>query len=152
MCIRDSCYNFLYSVYSVEQARFLTFGNNWGNFFLAFLFNQMANAANYQKKFERIQDMKEKQNFPAVWQEYGDLLYLIWTFQPTEDASLLEIESFVERWFETTDWLSRPEVPDATKSIAKAGVSSFARYFHSVGESFGLGVAAAGKALYDAQQ
>lgn len=39
-----NCYSFTYSVYETEKARFLTFNSNWGNFFLAFLFNQMGNA------------------------------------------------------------------------------------------------------------
>ena len=42
-----NCYLFAYSVYSVESDRFLTFNSNWGNFFLAFLFNQMGNALNF---------------------------------------------------------------------------------------------------------
>jgi hypothetical protein len=52
-----NCYDFGYSLYSIENARFMTFNSNWGNFFLAFLFNQMANSASYQKKFERIQEL-----------------------------------------------------------------------------------------------
>lgn len=39
-----NCYSFLYSVYDYEGNRFKTFGSSWGNFFLAFLFNQMGNA------------------------------------------------------------------------------------------------------------
>ena len=38
----------------------MTFESSWGNFFLAFLFNQMGNALNFQTKFERIQDEKER--------------------------------------------------------------------------------------------
>ena len=81
-----NCYNFFYSVYTIEDARFQTFNSNYGNFFLAFLFNQMGNALNFQQKFERIQEEEEKQNYPGVYQEYGDLFYLIWTFQPIEEG------------------------------------------------------------------
>ena len=49
-----NCWKFLVSVGEVETARFRTFNDNWGNFFLAFLFNQMGNALNFQTKFERI--------------------------------------------------------------------------------------------------
>lgn len=42
-----NCYAFTYEVYKYENSRFLTFNNNWGNFFLAFLFNQMGNALNF---------------------------------------------------------------------------------------------------------
>jgi len=42
-----SCYDFTYEVYKYENNRFMTFNNNWGNFFLAFLFNQMGNALNF---------------------------------------------------------------------------------------------------------
>lgn len=49
-----SCYAFVYDVYEYENSRFMTFESSWGNFFLAFLFNQMGNALNFQTKFERI--------------------------------------------------------------------------------------------------
>lgn len=42
-----NCYNFMYSIYTVESARYVTFDKSWGNFFLAFLFNQMGNALNF---------------------------------------------------------------------------------------------------------
>ena len=49
-----SCYAFFYDFYEYENSRFMTFESSWGNFFLAFLFNQMGNALNFQTKFERI--------------------------------------------------------------------------------------------------
>ena len=55
-----NCYKFTYALYTVENDRFLTFNSNWGNFFLAFLFNQMGNALNFQTKFERIQDERDR--------------------------------------------------------------------------------------------
>ena len=54
------------------------FNSNWGNFFLAFLFNQMGNALNFQAKFTSISENRAKQNYMGVWQEYGDLFYLIY--------------------------------------------------------------------------
>ena len=62
-----SCYSFTYAVYEYELSRFMTFESSWGNFFLAFLFNQMGNALNFQTKFERIQDERDRQNFAGVW-------------------------------------------------------------------------------------
>lgn len=54
-----NCYQFVNSVKDVEQARYTTFDNNIGEFFLAFLFNQMGNALNFQTKFERIEEYEE---------------------------------------------------------------------------------------------
>jgi hypothetical protein len=42
-----SCYAFAYEVTKYEKSRFLTFNSNYGDFFLAFLFNQMGNALNF---------------------------------------------------------------------------------------------------------
>lgn len=75
-----NCYAFLYSIYSIEDTRFESFNKNWGDFFLAFLFNQMGHALTFQQKFKNIEEMEEQQNYNAIYQEYGDLLYLIWTF------------------------------------------------------------------------
>ena len=44
-----NCYRFGKSVVTKEQARWIAFDSNWGNFFLAFLFNQMGNALNFQQ-------------------------------------------------------------------------------------------------------
>jgi len=38
------CYRFGNSFYLYEYARFLQFNRDWGDFFLAFLFNQMGNS------------------------------------------------------------------------------------------------------------
>lgn len=61
--IMVECYRFGNSVYEYEDARFIQFNQDWGDFFLAFLFNQMGNALYFQAKFERIQDFKAKQSF-----------------------------------------------------------------------------------------
>lgn len=41
------CYVFLQSVRTRESLRWDQFGGSWGNFFLAFLFNQMGNALTF---------------------------------------------------------------------------------------------------------
>ena len=63
----DNCYDFLKDFSDRESERFDTFGSSWGDFFLAFLFNQMGNALNFQAKFESIQDLREAQNIVGVW-------------------------------------------------------------------------------------
>lgn len=131
-----SCYNFLYSIYSVEDTRFQSFNQNWGDFFLAFLFNQMGHALTFQSKFKRIEEMKERQNYNGVWTEYGDLVYIIWTFSPIEDAAMSDVRSYVDRWFEDHKWLD-DETPEEYKNLAKAIVTTAARLTHSWGQSFG---------------
>lgn len=41
------CYKFMNSVYQVEESRWEAFEKDWGEFFLAFLFNLMGNALNF---------------------------------------------------------------------------------------------------------
>mmetsp|Transcript_18935 Transcript_18935/g.23473 ORF Transcript_18935/g.23473 Transcript_18935/m.23473 type:complete len:134 (+) Transcript_18935:659-1060(+) len=102
----------------------------------------MGNALAFQTKFERIKDEKERQNYAGVWQEYGDLVYLIWNFSPIEDASLERMESFVERWLQDHEWLD-DEMPEHKKTALKVGVSTMGRFAHSAGETFGAVLAAA---------
>lgn len=108
-----SCYSFTYSLYEVEQARFQTFNSNIGDFFLAFLFNQMGNALSFQTKFARIEELREEQAYIAMWQEYGDLVYIIWTFQPLEEAALetaeATVDSKIEQWFLDHEWMADDE-------------------------------------------
>jgi len=101
----------------------------------------MGNALAFQTKFERIKDEKERQNFAGVWQEYGDLIYLIWNFSPIEDASLEGMHDFAEKWLEEHKWLDE-DTPEIKKTAMKVGVSTLGRYTHSAGESFGAGLAA----------
>ena len=54
------CYRFGESVYEYESDRFVQFNNDWGEFFLSFLFNQMGNALQFQAKFTRIQEYNTK--------------------------------------------------------------------------------------------
>ena len=141
-----NCYLFLYDVYTVEAERFLTFNSNWGNFFLAFLFNQMGNALNFQTKFERIQTEQERQNYAGVWQEYGDLAYLIWNFSPIEEASLENVGSLVQRWMDEHEWLNEV-VPESQKPLVKATATGLASYVHEAGSAFGMSLMAAGSML-----
>lgn len=144
-----SCYAFIYDVAEYERSRFMTFESSWGNFFLAFLFNQMGNALNFQSKFERIQQEKERQNFAGVWLEYGDLVYLIITFQPIESASLENVENIMLQWMQDHEWMGEEGEPtEAHKAVVKTGVSTLARFVYSAGESFGAGLAAVKGAIY----
>lgn len=131
-----NCYNFLYSIYTVEETRFQSFNNNWGDFFLAFLFNQMGKALSFQTKFQRIEEMKERQNYLGIWQEYGDLLYLIWTFSPINDGAIDDMRTFVERWFAEHDWLA-DDMPAEYKEFATAATVTAGRLMHSWGTTFG---------------
>ena len=131
-----SCYYFLFSIYDIEDVRFQSFNNNWGDFFLAFLFNQMGHALTFQSKFKRIEEMTDQQNFNAVWAEYGDLVYIIWTFSNIDDSAKDDIRGYVERWFEEHEWLD-DETPEEYKNVAKALVTTAARLTHSWGNSFG---------------
>lgn len=49
-----NCYQFFSSVNTVESARWVKFNKSWLNLILAFLFNQMGNALEFQQIFERI--------------------------------------------------------------------------------------------------
>lgn len=131
-----TCYSFVYSFYLVESTRFTTFGSNWGNFFLAFLFNQMGNALVFQSKFERIEEARERQDYPGMWQEYGDTIHLIWDFPPLEESALESVESYAEKWMEDHEWLDE-ETPELKRTMLKQGVSAIAQATHAAGLSFG---------------
>jgi hypothetical protein len=91
--IIPDCYRFGKSVYVKETARWLSFGSNWGNFFLAFLFNQMGNALNFQQRIVNIQLYEETQNFQGYYTEIGAIVHLIWDFQPLTSSVLNAITS-----------------------------------------------------------
>jgi len=76
------CYKFGKSVVEKESQRWIAFDSNWGNFFLAFLFNQMGNALNFQQRITNIQLYEETQNFQSYYTEVGAIIHLIWDFQP----------------------------------------------------------------------
>ena len=48
------CYQFGISVYTYNVQRFAQYNNNWGDFFLAFLFNQMGNALAFKSIIDEI--------------------------------------------------------------------------------------------------
>ena len=70
------------------------------------------------------------------------MVYLIWNFSPIEDASLEQMEGFVEKWLQDHEWLN-DEMSDTKKTAIKVGVSTAGRVAHSAGESFGTVLAAA---------
>ena len=86
--IIPECYKFGRSVVDREKERWLRFEENWGNFFLAFLFNQMGNALNFQQKFTNIRLAQETQNYQGLWTEIGAIVHLVWDFEPLEDAAM----------------------------------------------------------------
>ena len=81
-----------------------------------------------------------------MWQEYGDLVYLIITFQPIEEASLEGVESLVLKWMSDHEWLGDEDndyqITDTHRTVVKTGVSTFANFVYSAGEAFGATVAA----------
>ena len=102
---------------------------------MAFLFNQMGNALNFQTKFKRIEELREEQAYIAMWQEYGDLVYIIWTFQPLEEAAMeAEVDSKVEQWFLDHEWMADSESDKIKKDVLKAGVSAFTRGIKDFGD------------------
>ena len=62
---------------------------------VAFLFNQMGNALEFQQKFENIKLDKETQNYQGVWMEYGDLVHIIWDFQQLEASARVTLEQML---------------------------------------------------------
>ena len=58
-----------------------------------------------------------------------------------EDASLEQMESFVEKWLHEHEWLN-DEMPEHKKTAVKVGVSTVSRFVHSAGESFGAAATA----------
>jgi len=55
----------------------------------------------------------------GVWQEYGDLVYLIWQFPPLPDSSLDGIEAYLATFLEEQTFYQNDAV---SNFIAKAGV------------------------------
>lgn len=106
--ILPECYQLYKSVVEREQDRWRRFDRSWGNFFLAFLFNQMGNALNFQQKFQNIRLNKETQNFQGVWLEWGDLIHIIYDFEPLEDAALEDINSYITEFVENQGWNTDP--------------------------------------------
>jgi hypothetical protein len=106
--ILPECYQFYKSARDYEADRWARFERSWGNFFLAFLFNQMGNALNFQQKFQNIRLNTETQNYQGVWLEWGDLVHIIYNFEPLEEGALEDmpafVTKFVEEHFDTDPW------------------------------------------------
>lgn len=139
------CYRFGESVYEYESERLVQFGSDWGEFFLSFLFNQMGNALQFQAKFSRIQEYNTKQNYQSIWLEYGDLFYLIWTFDPISSSSYDSIADYLNEFIETYE-LMDPEQP-YHQMVASTGIpvvaqtiKDFANDFDTHMKSFGQGI------------
>lgn len=47
----------------------------------------MGNALQFVSKFENINSLKQNQNFPGVWLEYGTIIHIIFDFQPLSLAT-----------------------------------------------------------------
>ncbi len=60
-----------------------------------------------------------------------------------EDASLEQMETFVEKWLHEHEWLDE-DTEEHKKTAIKVGVSTMGRLAHSAGESFGLAMTALG--------
>ena len=85
-----------------------------------------------------------------MWNEYGDLIYLIWTFQPIEDSALGDIDSYTARWFEDHEFPGHEKnAPDAQKALVKSSVSSIAQIAQQAGSAFGDGLTAAKRSVSD---
>ena len=57
----------------------------------------------------------------GVWQEYGDIFYLIWWFRPLEDSSLEGIEAYFAALLEDQKFYENEPV---SKFLAKAGFNA----------------------------
>lgn len=64
------------------------FDYSWGNYALAFMFNQMGNAISFQTIFQTIGESRENQMYEEIYYQYGVLIRLIFDFLPLEDGSL----------------------------------------------------------------
>lgn len=88
------CYQFVTSIEQTETERFKSY-NGWGEIMIAFLFNQMGNALEFQQKFTNIALDQETQNYQGVWMEYGDLVHIIWDFQQLESSARDSLEQML---------------------------------------------------------
>jgi len=93
-----NCYQFYDSIKTTEKERYDSF-EGWGDIMIAFLFNQMGNALEFQQKFENIKLDKETQNFQGVWMEYGDLVHIIWDFQKLEASARGSLDAYMAQYF-----------------------------------------------------
>lgn len=137
------CYRWGESVYEYESSRFVQFNSDWGQFFLSFLFNQMGNALQFQAKFTRIQEYTTKQNYQSIWLEYGDLVYLIWTFDPISTGSYDSILDYLSEFLETHELMD--ENQPYHQLVSSTGLPVVARTILNWSEQFDSAMTNLGK-------
>lgn len=96
--IPPQCYRLGDSVYKREDARWQRFSQDWGNFFLALLFNLMGNALNFQQRFANVKENEENQDYVGVYREYGYLVHLTYDFEPLPEAALRDINGYAKKF------------------------------------------------------
>lgn len=83
----------------------------------------MGNALNFQAKFTNIAQNTENQDYQGVFLEYGDLVHIVWDFEPLEDASLEGIEQYVAQFVQDNDFLGRTEIEKYMIASGLTGIS-----------------------------
>jgi len=68
------------------------------------------------------------------------MVYLIWNFQPIQEASLEQVDSFVEQWFEDHQWLINDDNTPVNLNVVKGAVAQGSKMLHAAGETFGRGL------------
>ena len=93
----------------------------------------MGNALQFQAKFTRIQEYNQKQNYQSIWLEYGDLVYLIWTFDPLDSSSYDSILDSLSEFVEKHE-LMEPNNP-YHQMVSATGLPVVAKTLQSWGQS-----------------
>lgn len=119
------CYQFSQSVKTTETERFNSY-TGWGDIMIAFLFNQMGNALEFQQKFENIKLDRETQNYQGVWMEYGDLVHIIWDFQQLEAGARENFDQMLSIYF--PDPAAGNFTDDSEAYIVRSALERFADY------------------------
>lgn len=87
-----------------------------------------------------------------MWQEYGDLAYLIWNFQPLEESSRHSFESSVEHWMEDHAWMDE-DTPEPTRKLMASTVATATETVaETAGSAFAMTLAATGNVLKNTAQ
>ena len=128
--IVPDCYKFGKSIVNKETARWIAFDSNWGNFFLAFLFNQMGNALNFQQRIVNIQLYEETQNFQSYYTEIGAIIHLVWDFQPLLTVGAKQAID-VSQLYQMVDNFASTLFPDSPveQQLLKSGLSKAVAFF-----------------------
>lgn len=101
------CYRFGVDVLEVEEERFDSYTGP-GDIAIAFLFNQMGNALEFQQAFENIKLDKETQNYRGVYMEYGRLIHAVWDFQQLETAQLDQANAMILEFLKDLKFFGDP--------------------------------------------